>query len=208
MRKCSKCKIAKTDDAFQLYKGKPNGQCRQCKTDSEKLRRQRIGIPVKSFSYITEMGKLCMVCKQICSFGCFSPSAKGVGGLGANCISCHSNKYQTSESQKKNTSEYRKRNRERYLAAHRIHQFNRKMKTKITSDGTVTDSFMKTLFSIEQCYYCLKVIEDIKQKTVDHMTPLSRGGKHSADNLVMACLSCNCSKRDLTDIEFIRKKNL
>lgn len=40
------------------------------------------------------------------------------------------------------------------------------------------------------CAYC-GAIDDI---TIDHIVPLSRGGKHEADNLTAACYSCNCSK--------------
>jgi len=47
---CSKCKEERDISLFQLYKDKPNGQCRLCKTASEKIRRERIGIPVKKLS--------------------------------------------------------------------------------------------------------------------------------------------------------------
>jgi len=32
--------------------------------------------------------------------------------------------------------------------------------------------------------------------TLDHVAPLNGGGAHREDNLVVACLSCNSSKRD------------
>src|SRR6185503_12538801 len=31
--------------------------------------------------------------------------------------------------------------------------------------------------------------------TLDHVLPLSRGGSHTADNLRVACVSCNCRKK-------------
>lgn len=34
--------------------------------------------------------------------------------------------------------------------------------------------------------------------TYDHVEPLNRGGRHSLDNLVAACYSCNFGKRDFT----------
>lgn len=39
--------------------------------------------------------------------------------------------------------------------------------------------------------------------TQDHMTPLSRGGQHTRDNIVPACLSCNASKGVRTLLEWI-----
>lgn len=43
------------------------------------------------------------------------------------------------------------------------------------------------------CVYCgLKP----RALTQDHITPLSKGGSHTASNVVPACLRCNTSKRD------------
>ncbi|MFJ8948007.1 HNH endonuclease [Streptomyces sp. NPDC102395] len=36
-----------------------------------------------------------------------------------------------------------------------------------------------------------------RQATLDHLTPTSRGGRHDADNVAVACRSCNSSKQDL-----------
>ena len=42
----------------------------------------------------------------------------------------------------------------------------------------------------QPCVYC----GSTDRVTIDHVVPLSRGGKHEADNLAPACLPCNCSK--------------
>jgi len=44
-----------------------------------------------------------------------------------------------------------------------------------------------------RCYYCRK--RKIKL-TLDHVIPLSKGGRNSPENIVPACQSCNCAKRD------------
>ncbi len=44
-----------------------------------------------------------------------------------------------------------------------------------------------------ECYYC-KGTFPLAQLHVDHFHPLSRGGKHEADNLRRSCASCNMSK--------------
>jgi 5-methylcytosine-specific restriction endonuclease McrA len=44
-----------------------------------------------------------------------------------------------------------------------------------------------------RCYLCGRALTR-KQVTLDHVIPLSRGGAHTADNLKVACLSCNCRK--------------
>lgn len=48
------------------------------------------------------------------------------------------------------------------------------------------------------CFYC----GERKRLTVDHVLPLSQGGAHSVGNIVPACMSCNCSKRERTVMEW------
>lgn len=45
-----------------------------------------------------------------------------------------------------------------------------------------------------RCAYCDKQLG--QKVTIDHVIPVSRGGKHSIDNVVPACRSCNSKKRD------------
>lgn len=40
------------------------------------------------------------------------------------------------------------------------------------------------------CQYCLKVFTE-KKLTIDHVVPLSKGGRHEWTNVVAACSSCN-----------------
>ena len=44
------------------------------------------------------------------------------------------------------------------------------------------------------CIYCGRELG--KDRTLDHVVPLSRGGAHAKRNLVPACRSCNSSKQD------------
>lgn len=43
-----------------------------------------------------------------------------------------------------------------------------------------------------RCHYCRKR----KLLTIDHVIPLSKGGKHVKENIVPACRSCNSKKKD------------
>jgi 5-methylcytosine-specific restriction endonuclease McrA len=54
-----------------------------------------------------------------------------------------------------------------------------------------------------QCYYCSKPLDE-KTLVIEHMTPLSRGGKNVIDNIVPACRPCNASKGKKTAQEFQR----
>jgi hypothetical protein len=48
------------------------------------------------------------------------------------------------------------------------------------------------------CFYC----GASGRMTMDHVIPLTRGGKHSIGNVVPACRSCNSSKRSRTIVEW------
>ena len=49
------------------------------------------------------------------------------------------------------------------------------------------------------CIYC----GDQEQPTMDHLTPISRGGDHIAENVAPACSSCNSSKGAQTVQEWL-----
>lgn len=51
------------------------------------------------------------------------------------------------------------------------------------------------------CYYCQTPIRRT-EVTMDHVVPISRGGRSTAGNLVPACKRCNEQKRSLTAVEW------
>lgn len=50
-----------------------------------------------------------------------------------------------------------------------------------------------------KCYYCGG---ETVEMHIDHVVPLSRGGRHAIGNLVLACASCNVSKSDSLLVEW------
>lgn len=54
------------------------------------------------------------------------------------------------------------------------------------------------------CAYCLR---PQKRLTMDHIQPLSRGGRHIAENIAPACMSCNASKQARDAIEWVSEKH-
>lgn len=204
MRVCSKCKLDKPVADFQLYKGRPSGQCRSCKTSSEKVRRAKAGVKLKVFSKIEDGQKLCLSCGVMKVFDQFSKSDRGLGGLAAYCKGCIADKYRDADKAKIATAKYRRDHRERHLAAHRVRMFEYRTRKKVTDDGTVTDEFLKLLYATEYCYYCLQYTPT-DLRTADHIISLASGGKHSACNLVMACWSCNCSKQAISEDQFLTR---
>ena len=65
--------------------------------------------------------------------------------------------------------------------------------------------YYQDLFRKGICHYCgQKFPQD--QLTLDHIVPVSRGGRSSRGNLVVACLDCNQKKKYLTPVEMLLRQ--
>jgi 5-methylcytosine-specific restriction protein A len=52
-----------------------------------------------------------------------------------------------------------------------------------------------------QCYYCGQATPP-KELTMDHIVPISRGGKSTRGNIVPVCKACNNKKKQLLPMEW------
>jgi 5-methylcytosine-specific restriction endonuclease McrA len=65
---------------------------------------------------------------------------------------------------------------------------------EIVSESSIRQYFKEVFSESEQtCTYCHGVF-GIKNITIDHKTPKSKGGKHEVSNFVVSCCSCNVKK--------------
>ena len=79
---------------------------------------------------------------------------------------------------------------------------SQKRRRRLESDNyLITKKEMRNLYK-QPCLYCGAPSEHI-----DHIVPLSRGGKHSIGNLTGACASCNLSKGSKFITEWKKGKN-
>lgn len=62
-----------------------------------------------------------------------------------------------------------------------------------SADGSVTSDLINELLGTPVCPYCCESMTK-DSATIDHIVPVSRGGKHTADNLAAVCFSCNRAK--------------
>jgi 5-methylcytosine-specific restriction endonuclease McrA len=75
---------------------------------------------------------------------------------------------------------------------------------------TVVATNTEGLVTRFDCYHCwygdtfymYTLNPGVRLGEVDHLTPQSRGGRHTLDNLVAACKSCNAQKRNKTAEEY------
>lgn len=86
---------------------------------------------------------------------------------------------------------------------------------KDTDDGTITIAVLSSLLrETSHCSHCgVRMTQSYpvtpSNKTIDHDVPLSRGGKHTINNISVMCLGCNSSKQARTLDEFstyVKKK--
>lgn len=200
---CSKCKNKLPLNLFQS--GTIGGWCQPCKTALEKEKRKLAGMSVKKFSVLEGGKKLCLCCNQMKELQDFSPTERGTGGVSSYCRPCTSIKFPTNrEEGRKATAAYRVRHAERHKAAHRIRMFEYNHRKKVTADGSVTDALLKALYAQETCYYCGKETPS-KDRTIEHRLALINGGTHTAGNVAMTCRTCNSSKKDMREEDFIKR---
>lgn len=98
---------------------------------------------------------------------------------------------------KANVAAYQKANPEKKAVLE-----NRRRARKAGNGGSHTLEERREKFARlgDVCYYC----GDDSKLTVDHLTPLSRGGTDAIDNIVPACRSCNSRKNAKTADEFLK----
>lgn len=198
---CTKCNFLQDRSLFNS-----NSWCLNCRRVYDQTKNNRTP---KFNPIISETHKQCGECKEMIELSKFSPSVKGQLGLSSYCKPCSSKKQlkrKTKEERRVQTQKYRDNNREWWRSLHRINQYNRKNKIKLASDGTVSPDFVKKVYEQLICYYCKEEVPE-KFRTLEHKLPLNKKGSHSAENIVMSCLSCNCSKGAMTEEEFIIYKN-
>jgi hypothetical protein len=196
---CTKCLEIKALENFSVTKRNEDGSvryrnswCTDCRVvaNRERLGYNKLEKSVVDFD--NEM-KQCACCKEMFPFKEFPPAKRGSANLSSYCKSCAKEKYYDKEKAKIRTQAYRDANRNRWRTLHRINQFNRRSLIKVTEDGTVTDAFIESIYSEELCYWCKEFTEE-DDRTLEHIIELSSGGLHSANNITMACFSCNSAR--------------
>ncbi len=104
-------------------------------------------------------------------------------------------------------AKYTELNRDRI----RAHNRKRYAKTRGAAEATFTAKEWKEMLQASgmKCHYCKCSVHDTKKRfkemtkeeimskaTQDHVIPVSRGGNHVRENIVVACFACNCLKKD------------
>lgn len=74
----------------------------------------------------------------------------------------------------------------------------RYLQVKSTRDGSITSETLEMLYEAQngECYICGCDLTQLKRRNqhLDHIIPLSKGGKHILENVAWSCSTCNFNK--------------
>lgn len=207
---CKKCGQDRPLEVFGPERRARDGLaywCRECKATLQRSINRRNGKAErpKRTPGLIEVGlKECLNCRQVFRLDELPKTTRGLEGRSAYCDPCHRVRFHNREVAVRATRQYRATN-PGYTARNRAYSQRRRAMKQAADDGDVTTDFMVALYSYDQCVYCGAVTPE-SDRTVDHVIPLARGGRHARANLVMACRTCNVSKRTMTGDEFMEKR--
>lgn len=141
----------------------------------------------------------CRVCKSWLPSKKFTQRLDCAFGRAGSCTTCDGRTaYAVNpESNKRAVRKYQTEHLEKYREIKRAAN-RRRHGRKMNGPGVSVREVRALLARFEnKCAYCGRPSE-----TIDHATPLARGGKHEIENLLPACRECNFEKKTKTREEY------
>jgi 5-methylcytosine-specific restriction endonuclease McrA len=112
-----------------------------------------------------------------------------------------SRKHRNAHKERIRARERELRNNDAFRFKDRIKAAKRRALKRRNGVFVLSQRDLRRLMEASNCYLCGTAL-DGANKQVDHIIPLSRGGRHSVGNLAAACDRCNLSKQSRTPSEF------
>lgn len=222
MKECSRCQKTKDSSEFGKRvssKDRLDSRCLECIKECSKQSADKNR--AKNGGGIAVVSRLCPTCRTEKLADCFGTNLGSKDGLRSECKDCRNiktrHRYETDPDFKEGESiraaqnyiedrdrilgrskEWSKNNPEKKVGQR--HRRVARLYGQIEFDLPI--DFIKILKEEQEnkCAYCSR--DDVKL-TVEHMLPLSRGGKHCMNNIVVACTTCNFSKHNKTLEEWL-----
>lgn len=179
---CKKCLKSKSLSKFvrdKRSKGGVTNSCKECRNAT--LRKG----PSKPKRYIGKTKQECTICREIKPLKDFNKRKSMKNGLSPRCKDC------TVHDPKPYKAYWRLIEKQKLFG----------MPVEITKEE------VKMIFDAYEysCVYCgAEESEKTGTMQLEHVIPISKGGRHHVSNLVTSCKSCNSKKKDSPLIEFYR----
>lgn len=208
---CGKCKKELPLDYDHFYRNKnvKSGWRSTCKL----CMGIRYGVhqPNKTFK-AKEGYHFCARCKTELPINNFSRNKGNKSGLHSACKSCElerDREYMSCESVRERYREYRRGYRKDYYSTDHGKMINKRniQKRRARKNNTIYNysksTWESTLLEFDnECGYCGSA-GNLQQ---EHVTPLSKGGYYTKQNIIPACSFCNASKRDADLMDWYPKQ--
>ena len=189
MKTCTLCKIQKPTTDFGKHSQKPDGLsswCLQCSREKARVRLSQPSTKKQKQEY-DKKRYLDPVVQE-------------------NAVNRARKHYESNKKERKaKVAEWQKQNKDKVLSYKKANKYKRR---EIISNSTVSArEFLEwENTQLKVCVYCGVSCSDAYQ--IDHIEPLSRGGTHDLNNLVIACPTCNREKSNTPMIVWIARKQL
>lgn len=182
-KSCTQCGALQPVDRFAVSRVYSDGRATWCKSCTNEYNRAKFYQPTTTGS------KQCSKCKETKDVSLFPANRSRTDGRDGRCLDCakvHSAKYFRTPAGR---------------LSHKRGGHARRART-IQATGNYTSDQLSAVYDRhESCIYCQTHLEH-NEKTIDHVVPLAGGGSNFAQNLVVACRSCNSSKCDADPTEW------
>ena len=224
LKKCKCCKEALPLDAFTpdiRLKDEKCADCKHCR--AWQLRRRRVAKKYQPYIILHQAlpaHKQCTQCHRDFSLEHFSPDKRRRDGKGSTCKECWAlqerkrrvihadrkslqaqvrrlaNPVKVQEYYRVNVGRINANRKVRRTIAPEIHRASLARRRARLHNAPVNDLTAAQWIAIKilyhwRCVYCGKKMVALTQ---DHITPLTKGGNHTMENIVPSCKSCNSKK--------------
>lgn len=184
---CNRCGSYKLRDQFHSGKGYSDGLkpiCKACHSEIYNPRKRAEYAVGQAVRHATKPSRTCSRCRIKKPRVCFA-------GEHRYCLECDAV-----------VRQWRIERRDRIMSDGNS-RARRTVLLRERADGSLTIEVLKQLFAdAKDCPYCGVTMKS-REKTLDHINPISRGGVHSLSNVVVCCRRCNSLKRDLGLVPFL-----
>lgn len=202
MKTCTKCQIEKSLDEFGLNRPSPDGRATYCKTCKREYQKAYYASNTDRYRrYAKNWRTTNKTYKAQVDAAYAKAHPDRVAKAKAKYRESHreqlraaSKEYgaRTKEAKAKYSAEYRIRNLDKIA----LKEARRRTRKAGNGVFVILPKELRKL-KTQPCIYC-----GGKAEHMDHITPISRGGRHSIGNLAPACAKCNLSKRDKFVVEW------
>lgn len=198
MKTCGKCRGEKDESEFPRDSHQSDGLYRLCKRcHAVYQKEQRVKYRARIHTEEVTVPHWCPRCQTMKTRQDFCLVRSNPTGLASACKACENKRVAKSlqaHPATKRRQDQRYRQTPNYLVSNRAKDQRR----RAAKHGATLNDFTKEQWEAMKrhygyrCVYCgVKTIA----LTQDHLTPLSKGGNHTASNILPACRSCNSRKQ-------------